>query len=83
MSFVAMTIAAQGNPAEEQSVASRGSRLIRPALGLLLPVSLALAWEIIVRLGWSINLGLSRDCVRLWILLSKSALRPIHRTAAP
>jgi sulfonate transport system permease protein len=53
MSFVAMTIAAQGNPAQEQSVASRGSRLIRPALGLLLPVSLALAWEIIVRLGWS------------------------------
>ena len=28
-------------------------RLARPALGLLLPVGLALAWEIIVRLGLS------------------------------
>ena len=28
-------------------------RFARPALGLLLPVGLALAWEIVVGLGWS------------------------------
>jgi sulfonate transport system permease protein len=46
-------------PALEQTgpVAAHGSgrlrRFGRPALGLLLPVGLALAWEIIVRLGFS------------------------------
>ena len=33
--------------------ASRWSRLTRPALGLLLPVACALAWEFIVWRGWS------------------------------
>jgi sulfonate transport system permease protein len=33
--------------------ASRWSALARPALGLLLPVMLALAWELIVWRGWS------------------------------
>src|SRR6266850_535925 len=33
--------------------ATRLRRYARPALGLLLPVGLALAWEIIVWLGWS------------------------------
>src|SRR5690242_466329 len=33
--------------------ASRWSALARPALGLLLPVTLALAWELIVWRGWS------------------------------
>jgi sulfonate transport system permease protein len=32
---------------------SRWSRVTRPALGLLLPVTLALAWEFIVWRGWS------------------------------
>src|SRR6202171_2769059 len=32
---------------------ARLRRYARPALGLLLPVGLALAWEIIVRLGFS------------------------------
>jgi sulfonate transport system permease protein len=32
---------------------ARLRRYARPALGLLLPVGLALAWEIIVWLGWS------------------------------
>ncbi len=53
MSVVAMTIAAEGSPAQERSAASRRTRLMRPALGLVVPVTLALAWEIIVRLGWS------------------------------
>jgi sulfonate transport system permease protein len=53
MSVVAMTIAAEGSPAQERSAASRRTRVIRPALGLIVPVTLALAWEIIVRLGWS------------------------------
>ncbi len=47
-----MTIAAEGAPA--QRVAPKTwARLARPALGLLLPVTLAAAWEIIVRMGWS------------------------------
>src|SRR6266480_2947724 len=53
MSVVAMTIAAEGSPAQARSAASRRTRFIRPALGLIVPVTLALAWEIIVRLGWS------------------------------
>src|SRR4030088_2713618 len=32
---------------------ARPHRSARPALGLLLPVGLALAWEVIVWLGWS------------------------------
>jgi len=58
MSLVAMTVAAQGNPSEaaataEPAVSRRWSRLLRPALGLALPVGLALAWEFIVRMGWA------------------------------
>src|ERR1700730_11534327 len=56
MSLVAMTVAAQGNPSEAAATAEanarRWSRLLRPALGLALPVGLALAWEFIVRMGW-------------------------------
>jgi sulfonate transport system permease protein len=52
-----MTLAAEGAPAQEQSAASRRARFIRPglrlALGLIVPVVLAVAWEIVVRLGWS------------------------------
>src|SRR5712692_11398200 len=37
-----------------QAASKAGSaRVLRPALGLLLPVGLALAWEIAVRMGWS------------------------------
>jgi sulfonate transport system permease protein len=53
MSLVSMTIAAEGSPAQERPAGSRRSRLMRPALGLLLPVTLALAWEIMVRRGWA------------------------------
>src|SRR5262249_5015378 len=53
MSLVSMTLAAEGTPAQERSWASRRARFIRPILGLAVPVTLALAWEIIVRLGWA------------------------------
>jgi sulfonate transport system permease protein len=53
MSLVSMTLAAEGTPAQERSWASRRARFIRPILGLAVPVTLALAWEIIVRLGWT------------------------------
>jgi sulfonate transport system permease protein len=57
MSLVSMTLAAEGAPAQEPSAASRRARFIRPglrlALGLIVPVVLAVAWEIVVRLGWS------------------------------
>ncbi|MGB5183234.1 MAG: ABC transporter permease, partial [Xanthobacteraceae bacterium] len=53
MSLVSMTIVAEGTPAQERSAASRRARFIRPALGLVVPVTLALAWEIVVWLGWS------------------------------
>jgi sulfonate transport system permease protein len=53
MSLVSMTLAAEGTPAHERSATSRRARFIRPALGLIVPVALAVAWEIAVRLGWS------------------------------
>jgi sulfonate transport system permease protein len=54
MSVVGMSIVVEGAPARPQRVASkRWARLTRPALGLLLPVILAAAWEFIVRMGWS------------------------------
>jgi sulfonate transport system permease protein len=48
-----MTIAVEGNPTGERAASNRWARLTRPALGLLLPVAAALAWEIIVRKGWA------------------------------
>jgi len=53
MSVVGMTLAAEGTPAQERSATGRRARFIRPALGLIVPVALGLAWEIVVRLGWS------------------------------
>jgi sulfonate transport system permease protein len=54
MSAVDMSIVVEGAPAESQRPAARKwSRLARPALGLVLPVALAAAWEFIVRLGWA------------------------------
>jgi sulfonate transport system permease protein len=62
MSAAAMTIAAQNTGSEgttheaapaEPVVSRRRSRWLRPALGLVLPVVLAVAWEFIVRMGWA------------------------------
>ena len=47
-----MTMAADGAPALG-AVTKRRRRLIRPALGFVLPVTVALAWEIIVHMGWA------------------------------
>jgi sulfonate transport system permease protein len=52
MSAVIMTIAAEGAPSE-RAAAKSWWRLARPGLGLVLPLTLALAWEFIVRMGWS------------------------------
>jgi sulfonate transport system permease protein len=53
MSLVSMTATAE--PAVTEQPAPRQSyvRLARPVLGLLLPVGLAVAWEVAVRMGWS------------------------------
>jgi len=43
----------QADPVAAPAPSGRLRRFARPALGLLLPVGLALAWELIVWLGWS------------------------------
>jgi sulfonate transport system permease protein len=52
-----MTIAAQTSNGERAapsaSASSTWTRLVRPALGLVLPIGLAIAWEFVVRMGWS------------------------------
>ena len=57
MSVVAMTIAAQSAADEDtpaqRTAGERWTRLARPALGLVVPLTLAVAWEIIVRMGWA------------------------------
>jgi sulfonate transport system permease protein len=52
MSLVLMTVAIARSPAGRPTPAL-WMRLARPGLGLLLPVALAVAWEFIVRMGWS------------------------------
>lgn len=53
MSLLPMVVAAEDAPAE-RSEAKRGiGRLARPLLGLAVPVGLAVAWELVVRAGWS------------------------------
>jgi sulfonate transport system permease protein len=55
MSAVAMTIAAERaeQTVSQRAAPNRWARLARPALGLVLPVTLALIWEFIVRMGWA------------------------------
>jgi sulfonate transport system permease protein len=55
MSLVSMTVVAQGTDTAAVRPASgkRWSRLARPALGLVLPVALAVVWEFVVRMGWA------------------------------
>jgi sulfonate transport system permease protein len=48
-----MTATAEPATAEQKQKKSGLGRFTRPALGLLLPVSLALGWELVVRAGWS------------------------------
>jgi sulfonate transport system permease protein len=54
MSFVPMSVTAESISTEQRGSASaRMARYTRPALGLVVPVGLGLAWEIAVRLGLS------------------------------
>jgi sulfonate transport system permease protein len=53
MSLVAMTATVEQAAAERQASNARLARFARPALGLLLPVSVAVFWEIAVRMGLS------------------------------
>ena len=54
MSLVRMTIEAEGAAAADSKPSGEGfPRWARPALGLLLPLALALAWEWVVRAGYS------------------------------
>lgn len=48
-----MTATAEPAQAEQKQRKSGFGRFTRPALGLLLPVGLALGWEMAVRAGWS------------------------------
>ena len=50
---VELSAVAQSEPVAETAAPGRLRRWARPALGLLLPLGLALAWELIVWLGYS------------------------------
>src|SRR3954453_15409495 len=52
MSLFSMTIA-EPSAATAQNTPHPLARFARPLLGLVLPVGLALAWEIAVRMGWA------------------------------
>jgi sulfonate transport system permease protein len=53
MSAVGMTVVVEGGPARERAAKNRWAWWTRPALGLLLPVTVAVAWEIVVREGFA------------------------------
>lgn len=57
MSFVPMTVTAERpalqTAAERPPARAAGARLVAPLIGLALPVGLGLAWELMVRAGWS------------------------------
>jgi sulfonate transport system permease protein len=53
MSLVRMTVEARHATTASKPAGDRLPRYLRPALGLLLPVGLAVAWELIVRAGYS------------------------------
>jgi sulfonate transport system permease protein len=53
MSLVAMTAVLEPVTVEQKPPTARFARLLRPALGLLVPVALAVLWEIAVRMGLS------------------------------
>jgi sulfonate transport system permease protein len=53
MSVVSMTATAEPAAAQQRAPKRRLARLAGPALGLVLPLALALAWELVVRAGWS------------------------------
>ena len=52
MSAVSMTASVEDTPVQP-AAGRHWTRLARPALGLLLPVALAVGWEFVVRAGWA------------------------------
>jgi sulfonate transport system permease protein len=53
MSLVSMTATVEQVAVQQEASRARLPRVLRPALGLLLPVALAALWEMAVRAGWS------------------------------
>ncbi len=53
MSLVRMTIEARHAATSVKPARERSARYLKPALGLVLPVGLAVAWELVVRAGYS------------------------------
>jgi sulfonate transport system permease protein len=53
MSVVGMTVDVESHQAPASVAGNRWAKLTGPALGLLLPVTLALFWEFVVRMGWA------------------------------
>ena len=53
MSLVPMSASLDQAGAAQAPANARAARVLRPALGLLLPLTLALVWELAVRWGWS------------------------------
>lgn len=53
MSLVAMSVRAEPVPVQVEASKKRLARYLRPALGFILPVGLAVFWEIAVRMGLS------------------------------
>ena len=53
MSLVSMTASVEQADVAQAPANARAGRLLRPALGFLLPLTLAVFWEIAVRWGWS------------------------------
>ena len=53
MSLVLMSSRVESTPVQTDAATRLPGRLLRPALGFVLPVALAVSWEIAVRLGWS------------------------------
>jgi sulfonate transport system permease protein len=53
MSLVPMSASLDQAGVAQAPANARAARVLRPALGLLLPLTLALVWELAVRWGWS------------------------------
>jgi len=53
VSLVSMTAGVERAEAAGAASKAGAARLLRPALGLLLPIALAVFWEFAVRIGWS------------------------------
>jgi sulfonate transport system permease protein len=53
MSAVSMAVTVEPAAAEQPAANASLARWLRPALGLVLPVTVAALWELAVRMGWS------------------------------